>query len=365
MTKIRFSGPFTMRFSSFLALNRCAVETYARRALGQRLEPSWSADIEIGIRFWRHQFTKAMQQPDITKGREIYDSLQTETDDNYAVSVDECASPRGRWYRPVTQTRSATVLYFHGGGYTFNGPVSARFAAMFAHHTGANLFAPDYRLTPEHPHPAQADDALAAWRFVTGLTPAENVVVMGDSAGGHMALTLLQSLRALHGQQPALCIGLCPWTDIGDRGASLHGNDTYDLVQGWMALQFGTWLDPRGTFGRDALSPVSHNFSGLAPLYLQAGGREILRDMIVDFAEIQSGHGAQIMLDMWPDMPHVFQAYDSLRTSSSQAMDRIREAIDAATGAGPDLLPIDGVTQIAPDAWRAAPRQNPGARHVD
>ena len=180
-----------------------------------------------------------------------------------------------------------------------------------------------------------------------------------------MALTLLQSLRALHGQQPALCIGLCPWTDIGDRGASLHGNDTYDLVQGWMALQFGTWLDPGGTFGRDALSPVSHNFSGLAPLYLQAGGREILRDMIVDFAEIQSGHGAQIMLDMWPDMPHVFQAYDSLRTSSSQAMDRIREAIDAATGAGPDLLPIDGVTQIAPDAWRAAPRQNPGARHVD
>lgn len=80
-----------------------------------------------------------------------------------------------------------------------------------------------------------------------------------------MALMLLQALKAQGKPQPALCIGLCPWTDIGDRGASLRDNDPTDLVQGWMALQLGHWLDPD-----------------------QAYGREVLRDMIIDFAREQS-----------------------------------------------------------------------------
>jgi len=142
---------------------------------------------------------------------------------------------------------------------------------MLAHHSKLPLFFPHYRLTPEHPHPAQAEDALAAWRYVTARTPAERVIVIGDSAGGHMALTLLQTLKAQGLPQPALCIGLCPWTDIGERGDSLHGNDKYDLVQGWMALQFGEWHEPGNKFGRQVLSPIHPDFSDLAPIYLPAG----------------------------------------------------------------------------------------------
>ena len=202
---------------------------------------------------------------------------------------------------------------------------------MLAHHAGARLFAPDYRLTPEHPHPAQAEDALAAWTYVSRLTPPGKIVVIGDSAGGHMALTLLQTLKAKGLEQPAVCIGLCPWTDIGDRGASLRGNDRYDLVQGWMALKFGEWLDPEGAYGREALSPIFQDFAGLAPIYLQAGGREILCDMIVEFAETQKAKGANVTLDLWPDMPHDFQAYDSLKASSAEALARIVETIQAFT----------------------------------
>lgn len=142
-----------------------------------------------------------------------------------------------------------------------------------------------------------------------------------------MALSLLLNLRTLGLPQPALCIGLCPWTDIGERGASLHGNDHFDLVQGWMALRFGEWLDPDGRYGRSALSPIFHSFRGLAPIYLQAGGREVLRDMIADFAMVQTAHGADILLDVWPDMPHVFQTFNSLKPSSREAIERIRAAV--------------------------------------
>jgi len=316
-----------MRLSSLLTLSRISITTSVRHAFGHRMEPSWDAHFETGIRFWRHQFTRAMNMADIAQGRVLFDSLQTETDDVYDVNVQPCVEPNGAWYVPNAVRSEAILLYLHGGGYTFHGAVTDRYAAMLAHHCGARLFAPNYRLTPEHPHPAQAEDALAAWHYVAGLHDPTKIVVIGDSAGGHMALMLLQSLKALDLPQPALCIGLCPWTDVGARGASLTENDHYDLVQGWMCLRFGAWLDPDGRFGREALSPIAQSYSGLAPLYLQAGGREVLRDMIHDFAKVQTAVGAEVMLDLWPDMPHDFQACDSLKSSSTEALARIHAAV--------------------------------------
>ena len=338
MSKIKFSGPFSMRLASFLAINKIAISTYARHAIGRLLEPSWNAHFEIGIRFWRHQFTKAMAMDDMDKGRALFDSLQTETEDVYAVTRTSREGQTGMWHVPDTVKSTATLLYLHGGGYAFHGAVSHRYADMLAHHSRARLYAPDYRLTPEHAHPAQSDDAFAAWQYLRETTPADQIVVIGDSAGGHMALSLLQRLKTQGEPQPALCIGLCPWTDIGDRGASLRGNDQYDLVQGWMALKFGEWLDPNGTVGRLKLSPIAYDYKGLAPLYLQAGGREILRDMIRDFAQSQAGKGADVLLDLWPDMMHNFQALDSTKQSSTDALHRICTAIQAFTGSGTPLV---------------------------
>lgn len=327
MTKLRFAGPLSMRLSSLLALNMIGLATHVRHAFGWRMEPTWDASFETGVRFWRRQFTRAMRRPDMAAGRQILDSLQTETDDIYSVSVTKCDHPAGHWYVPETCATSATLLYFHGGGYAFHGAMSKRFAAMLSHRCGARLFAPDYRLTPEHPHPAQAEDALAAWRHVAGITQPAKIVVVGDSAGGHMALNLLPTLKADGLPQPALCIGLCPWTNIGACGASFTGNDRFDLVQGWMALRFSEWLSAQGRYDSAVLSPMSHDFAGLAPVYLQAGGREVLRDMIHAFAMAQTHHGADVLLDVWPDMPHDFQAFDTLKLSATQALSRIRSAI--------------------------------------
>lgn len=341
MSQIKFAGPLGARLSALGTISRISIETHIRHVLGRKLDPTWDANFETGIRFVRHQFTKAMTCGDIVRGRVIMDALQTETDDVYDVTQTDTAHPKGQWYTPRTRRSEATLLYCHGGGYSFHMAASRRFAAMLAHHCGAPLFAPDYRLTPEHPHPAQAEDALAAWHCVAGQTPPERIVVIGDSAGGHMALGLLQTLRREGAPQPALCIGLCPWTDIGARGQSLQGNDRYDLVQGWMALQFGRWLDPQGRFGREALSPIAQDYTGLAPLYLQAGGREVLRDMICDFAQVQIGHGARVLLDLWPDMPHDFQAFDRLKPSAAQALARIVQAVQGAVDGAAPLRPAD------------------------
>lgn len=351
MAKLSFTGPFRHRLRSFLTLNRIAIHVHAHHLTGHRMAPDWDANTEIGIRFWRHQFTRAMTHTDIRVGRAIFNSLQTQTDDVYQVTCDPQDTPDGHWFTPDTIRTEAVLLYLHGGGYTFGGPISTRFAQMLAHHCGARVFMPSYRLTPEHAHPAQSDDALTAWQFLRQTIPAHRLIVIGDSAGGHMALTLIKDLRDRWEAQPALCIGLCPWTDIGDRGACLHGNDRFDMVQGWMALQFGAWLDPDGQFGREALSPINWDFHGLAPIYLQTGGREILRDMIIDFAKTQEANGASVMLDLWADMPHDFQIYDSLHISSTQALSRLATVIRAATDGEIALPALPAVTQLASGAF--------------
>ena len=347
MSKISFTGPTSLRVRSFLTLNRIALQVGFAYLLDRRIAPDWDASMEIGVRFWRTQFTNAMQMKDIARGRALFDSLLTETDDVYPVTVETSQNPKGLWITPEQVETDITVLYLHGGGYTFNGPISRRFAAMLAHHCQAPLFMPYYRLTPEHPHPAQAEDALNAWQYLRTKIEPEKITVAGDSTGGHMALMLLQTLKAQDLAQPCLCIAICPWTDIGARGESLTSNDQYDLVQGWMALKFGEWLDPDGRFGRTKLSPITHDYEGLAPIYMQAGGREILRDMIVDFGQQQAEKSADIMLDLWPDMPHNFPAYDSTKPSSAEALMRLRQLIQSVTADNRASLPVVRATRFA------------------
>ncbi|WP_339693303.1 alpha/beta hydrolase [Celeribacter baekdonensis] len=347
MGKIVYSGPLALQLRSLAKLSQIAVSTKVRHCFGHRMAEGWDANMETGIRVVRHQFTQAMRHSDIKEGRKLFDSVQPQTDDVYAIAKSDAHGIKGHWYDPEERESDAVLLYFHGGGYAFHGGVSDRFAQMLAHHTAARLLVPEYRLTPEHPHPAQAEDAMAAWDYLSAHVPAEKIVVIGDSAGGHMALMLLQALKAQGKPQPALCIGLCPWTDIGARGTSLSGNDRTDLVQGWMALQFGRWLDPDLLYGREALSPISYDYKGLAPLYLQAGGREVLRDMIIDFAQEQKEKGADVRLDLWPDMPHDFQAYDSMTASSQASLVRIRQAIDSHINtAGGHLRCLEGATIV-------------------
>ncbi|WP_299165221.1 alpha/beta hydrolase [uncultured Tateyamaria sp.] len=352
MSSFETQGPLRHRLASFLTLNRFVLQVAARHAVGRKMAADWDILTEVGIRFVRHQFTYAMTHNDLDTGRARWNSLLPKTPDIYDVTIRQAQDQPARWFIPASCDTDAVALYCHGGGYAFRGAITDRFAAMLAHHLRARVYMPLYRLTPEHPHPAQAEDALTAWHNLTRHTPPDQIVVMGDSAGGHMALMLLQSLKCWELDQPALCIGMCSWTDIGARGTSLTANDPTDLVQGWMALQFGRWLDPDGTFGRRALSPVDQGFSGLAPLYLQAGGREVLHDMIVAFAEAQAARGANVMLDVWPDMPHNFHAYDSTKASSRDALARLAQAFHTATQRPsttphPIVTPRDGVTRVA------------------
>ena len=349
MPKTILQGRLSYRLRSFAWLMATTFGVLARRAVGRPLVPQWSIPFEIGTLFFRRQFNHALALPDIAESRAYFDSLYTvvEAHPQVEVRASRSGEPRGDWFIPRGHTSPLTLLYFHGGGYAFYGTVSRHFIAMLAGWLQMPIFAPDYRLTPEHPHPAQIDDGLAAYQFLlgTGLAPSR-LIVGGDSAGGHLALMLLARLIPFGLPQPALTIGLSPWTDIGRRGASQFGNDRYDMVQGWQTLRYGQWLKG-GTACSDAeLSPIHQDFRGAAPIYLQAGGKEILVDMIRDFARTLQSQGAPVRLDVWEHMTHEFHAYGDTLPQSAQAIDCLRAAITWATAADGRAFPASARTEV-------------------
>ncbi|MFC4963388.1 alpha/beta hydrolase [Alcaligenes sp. GCM10023179] len=335
MPKTILQGSWSHRCRSALALWATTIDVLARRIIAKPLVPGWSVPFEIATLFYRKQFNHAFRLPTIAEGRAYFDSLYTIAEPDLPVQMQASTSPepRGDWFIPDRPNSSKTILYFHGGGYAFYPIVSRHFIRLLAYKLQIPIFAVDYRLTPEHPHPAQQEDALDAYRYLLGRgIPAQDIVLAGDSAGGHLVLMSLVGLRQAGLPQPSLALALSPWTDIGRRGASQFGHDRYDMVQGYQTLRYGQWLKGNGPWSDDRLSPIAQDLRYLAPIYIQAGGKEILVDMIRDFAREAHKQGANIRLDVWPDMTHEFHAYGSTLPQSEQAMTALRTAIHWTAG---------------------------------
>ena len=335
MPKTILQGSWSHRCRSVLTLWATTIDVLLRRAIAKPLVRGWSVPFEIATLFYRKQFNHAFRLPNIAAGRAYFDSLYTIAEPDLPVQVQASTEqePRGDWFVPDRPDNTKTLLYFHGGGYTFYPAASHHFIRLLAHKLQTPIFAPDYRLTPEHPHPAQQEDALNAYRYLLNRgIPAQDIVLAGDSAGGHLVLMTLVSLRQAGLPQPSLALALSPWTDIGHRGASQFGYDRYDMVQGYQTLQYGQWLKGSGLWSDEQLSPITQDLRHLAPIYIQAGGKEILVDMIRDFARKAHQQGAGIRLDVWPDMTHEFHAYGSTLPQSEQAIAALLTAIHWTKG---------------------------------
>lgn len=331
MSRVVYGGRWSYRLENIVLLLWLSAVVGLRRLSGRRLAPEWDWRFETSVRFWRRHMNRALAFGDMREGRAFFDSVMLLGDDVPAVTVEPFAGPGVGGRRIVSAARVGGVglLYFHGGGYALSAKVTWHMVALIAEATRSEIHAVEYRLTPEHPHPAQIEDALAAYRHLLacGVDP-RRLVVAGDSAGGHLALMLLPALRAAGLPQPALAIGLCPWTDVAPRGASLEVNDRFDIVQSWQTELFRQWLTAGADVTREALSPVCQDYRGLAPIYLQGGGREILIGMIRDFAAELQRQGCEVVLDVWPTMVHEFQGSGSLLPESLEALGRLAELCD-------------------------------------
>src|SRR6187397_2568856 len=136
----------------------------------------------------------------------------------------------GEWSIAPGSDAARVLLYFHGGGYCSGSILSHRRMVTEAGRAArARTLAIDYRRAPEHPYPAQHEDALTTWHFLRRQGwAAGHIVVGGDSAGGNLTLSLINRLRAANEALPACAWLVSPWTDLTMSGPALRTKDAVD-----------------------------------------------------------------------------------------------------------------------------------------
>jgi monoterpene epsilon-lactone hydrolase len=329
-------GRLTYRLRNMLLLLWVSLlVTVSRLCHGPRLS-GWTWVVETTTTFLRLQERVAFGLPTIAHQREYMDAVVARSSELVHMQIEavEADGVKGRWFVPRTAAGASVVLYLHGGGYAFSIRAHDNLIAFVALAAQARTFALDYRLTPEHPFPAQLEDAQAAyhWLLSSGIAP-QHIVIAGDSAGGNLALTLLLVLRDAQQPLPGLAVCLCPWTDMDSSYRSLKENEPYDWIEQRMTVQWAEWFC-RGTDPENPLvSPVHADLRGLPPIYIQAGDAELLIDMIRVFAGKAKAQGASVSLEVWKHMNHVFQAYGPITQQSKEALQRIGEVIQQVRGA--------------------------------
>lgn len=324
---------------SFWTVFAAAIKAVVVRLVRGPRRPGWTWKFEIAIAGIRAHLNQAATYPNIFDQRRLQSALASyppaALSHVHSEPVDAGGVPAW-WITPRNDAGEAIVYYLHGGGYVFQPNLPDGLAAHVSLVSRSKTLTLGYRLAPEYPYPAALEDAFAGYQFLLeqGISPSR-LAIAGDSAGGGLALALLLSLREARVRMPALALLLSPWVDLECKGASMTGNEPYDYINQRALLQWAAWYaagaDPRDPL----LSPINARLDGLPPLYIQAGGAEILIDQIKAFDLQAKADGARVQLDIWRNMPHDFQAFGALAGESRQAFDKLGEVFRHYIPSGP------------------------------
>jgi acetyl esterase/lipase len=246
------------------------------------------------------------------------------------------------------------ALHFHGGAFVIgNGrdEDTGLLAQSLVRHTGCtHVCTPQYRLSSGEGgcFPASLQDALTAYLWLTNVKciPAAQIILSGDSAGANLAIGLLRYIRE-HGDgvivsYPKAAMLWSPWVSVSaalEQDMRLSPNYKTD----YLTREFGCWgartisangtIDPAGPY----LSPLKHPFrlEENLPVFVHAGGIEILCDDIRDFCKRFEHNGWNIHLDISQDCPHdilLLGDRAGFGAEANLAASRAREFLSQAAG---------------------------------
>jgi acetyl esterase/lipase len=221
-------------------------------------------------------------------------------------------------------TDHATVIfYLHGGAYAIGTAASSvGLASDLARRAGARLVTVDYRLAPEHPHPAAIDDAVAAYRgLLDSGIPASTIAIAGESAGAGLAAATLVALKHAGLPQPTGAVLMSPWADLTLSGDSISAKAAVDpaLTPEGLRRRAADYV-PAGDRTADLVSPIFADLTGLPPLLIQAGSHEILLDDATRLASRAARADVAVRLEVTPGVPHVFQGFAAMLDEGDAAL---------------------------------------------
>jgi acetyl esterase/lipase len=217
----------------------------------------------------------------------------------------------GDWIVPDGGDASRLIIYDHGGGFfLFSSHTYRVTTTNLARVSGSAVFAPDYRLAPEHPAPAAHDDAFGVYQWALKQGYAANKIALsGDSAGGNLALATAVRARDAGLPRPSAIALFSPWLDFAENGAS-YRTTTDDpilppqVLDGFKAAYLGD-----GDRTSPKVTPFAADLAGLPPTLVHVGSWERLRDDSVAVVERLRAAGVTTEFKIFDGMCHGWQLF--------------------------------------------------------
>jgi epsilon-lactone hydrolase len=267
---------------------------------------------------------------------------------DYGAFRPECMTPvtevhrvrvetmEAEWLIPSEPLDDARMVYVHGGAWMAGGLDSHRgLVSRIAEASGIPTLAIEYRLAPEHPFPAALEDCLSAYGWLlengpNGSDPCGRAFLAGDSAGGNLALASLLALKELPDALPDAAVVLSPATDFTASGASVETRRAVDpVIDHSRTPGMQRLYCPGHRANEPLISPLFGDLAGLPPLLIQAGDAETLLDDSVLFAARAREAGVDVALEVWDEMPHVWQFFAPVLAESTAAIASIARFLRA------------------------------------
>jgi acetyl esterase/lipase len=276
-------------------------------------------------------FSEALQTdppPELQEMRDAYETLGnigTVPDGVTWTDVDVDGIP-AIWADPDGGATDRVLLYVHGGGYVIGAAKYYRnMCGHLARAIGCRVLILDYRLAPEHPHPAPVEDGVRGfqWLLSQGFD-ANHIAIAGDSAGGGLTLSTMLSLRDQGLGQPAAGVPISPWADLEGLGGSMITNADKDVLVSAEMLEAMAMMFLSGGDAKDPLAaPIYADYRGVAPLYIQVGGDETLLDDTTRIVAKAEEAGVDVTSEVFPEMQHVFQFGAGRMPEATEAVAKI------------------------------------------
>jgi monoterpene epsilon-lactone hydrolase len=231
------------------------------------------------------------------------------------------------WATPKGCAETRVLLCAHGGGYVTGSMYTHR--KVYAHVAkaiGCRALIVNYRRAPENIHPGPVDDMVASYKWLLdqGIEP-KHVALIGDSAGGGLAVTTILRAREKGLPLPAATMPLSPWLDMEAGGETFETNRAQDVLvtRDVIGVMAGTFLGEGGDRKHPLANPLLADLRGLPPMYIQTGGDETLLSDSRDLAEHARKSGVDVTLEVVPEMQHVFQFLAGVAPEADAAIARL------------------------------------------
>ncbi|HXA32915.1 MAG TPA: alpha/beta hydrolase [Acidimicrobiales bacterium] len=226
------------------------------------------------------------------------------------------------------------ILYVHGGGYSMGSRNSHReMAARVSKAAQVPVLLVGYRLAPEFSHPAALDDVTAGFQFLLsqGFDP-KRIALVGDSAGGGLAVAALVATRDAGLSLPACLACLSPWVDLTLESARTMTevvSDPVNTIDG-LSEMVGLYIGDSPP-NAPSISPLFADLTGLPPMLVQVGTAELLladARLLVAYAQAA---GVKAELDEYENLIHVFQHLAGGSKEAALAVGRLGSFISEHT----------------------------------